>query len=392
MPGVPDSHPQEAMEGSPVSEVKAYSLSIARNRGMMLALGLAGCFTLLVGIRYSLVSPLFTPTDTAIFVGGLCVYGPCTALLFVIKGKHLYHVMVPWIGSTLVLGMSLVLNSLFGTNGTRLLQDQVPVYLGFVPILVVFAYTYLTARHAGILCGLYSLILAAGGGIFTAMHWSVAIHSPAIIFLMMTLLIANPAVMGMMHLTRSLHLEASRHLERALANERRKRAAAERSREIDPVTLVLNRDGAVHSLRRWLGNENVPVRGVVLCALLMDEHEAHEGKTPRVEWGQILRQISQALQGALGPKTEVCRLGGTQFLVWNREIDPDANPRGIGMQVFARLQALELGLKPSPSFSVGVARARPGQSADMLIEAANFQLFLAHSRGGAQLCVAEDAR
>lgn len=378
------------LPGSLVSEVRAYSLGYGRHRGMMLALGLAGSITLLVGVRYTLVSPLFTPLDTLIFIGGLCVYTPCTLLLFLVKTRHLYYVVMPWIGCTTVLGMSLTLNSLFGDNASRLLLDQMPVYLPFIPVIVVFAYTYLITAHAVLICAIYSGVMGLGSIVFTLLHWPQSLESSALAFMLLTFLVANPAVMGMMHLTRQLYLDANRHLERALAHERRKRETAERSRHIDPVTLTLNREGASHSLRHWLSAEDVPDRGVVLCSFMLDGYETHANAMPRVEWGQVLRMICASVQGVLGPRTEIARLGGTQFLVWNRDIGASANPRGVGMQLFARLQSLELGLKQPASFSIGVASIQPGQSADMLIEAANFQLFLAHSRGGGQLSVADE--
>jgi GGDEF domain-containing protein len=376
--------------GNQLSEVRAYSLGIARNRGLMLALGLAGCGTILVGIRYTLISPLFTVMDTIIFIGGFCVYAPCTALLLFVKGRNLYYVVVPWVSAALLLTLALTLNSLFGPNAERLLQDQVPIYIAFVPVIVVFAYTYLTPRHAVMLCGLFSGLLIVAGITNVVINLPESVDSPASMFMLLTLLVSNPAVMGMMHLTRELHLNANRHLERALANERRRRAAAERAKEIDPVTQVLNREGAIHRIRDWLHAETSDDRQIVLCALMMDGYEAKTDKSPRVEWGQVLRKLAKSLQGALGPGTMVARLGGTQFLVWNSDIDATANLHGIGMQLMTRAKAEELGLQSPPGFSVGVTRAQPGQSVDMLIEAVNFQLFLAHSRGGDQICVSTE--
>lgn len=377
--------------GAQTSEVRAYSLGIARNRGLMLALGLAGCGTILVGIRYTLISPLFTPLDTLIFIGGFCVYAPCTALLLLVKGRNLYYVVVPWVSAALLLTLALTLNSLFGPNADRLLQDQVPVYLAFVPVIVVFAYTYLTPSHALVLCGLFSGLLIVAGITNVVMNLPQSVDSPASIFMLLTLLISNPAVIGMMHLTRELHLNANRHLERALASERRKRAAAERAKEIDPVTQALNREGAIHRIRDWLHAESTDDSQIVLCAVMMDGYEAKTDKGPRVEWGQVLRELAKSLQGVLGPGTMIARLGGTQFLVWNSEIETTANLHGIGMQLMTRAKAQALGLQPPPGFSVGVTRAQPGQSVDMLIEAVNFQLFLAHSRGGDQICVSSEA-
>ncbi len=375
--------------GSLMSEVRAYSLGIARNRGMMLALGLAGCGTILVGIRYTLSSPLFTPLDTVIFIAGFCVYAPCTALLLVVKGQNLYYVVMPWVGAALLLTFALTLNSLFGPNAERLLQDQIPVYFGFVPVIVVFAYTYLTTRHAVVICGLFSGLLILAGIANVLMHLPQSVESPATIFMLLTLLVSNPAVIGMMHLTRDLHLNANRHLERALSNERRKRAAAEKAKEIDPVTQELNREGAIRRLHDWLRTEGIDVGQIVTCAVMMDGYETRKATGSKVEWGQILRKLSKSLHGALGPGTQIARLGGTQFLVWNSQAGTATKLQDTGKQLLAKVKSLDLGLQPPATFSVGVTQAQPGQSADMLVEAANFQLFLAHSRGGDQACISE---
>lgn len=375
-----------------ISQVAIYSQGIAHNFWLMVGLGLAGSLTILVGLRYTLVSPLFTPLDSLIFLVGLCVYVPCTILLFIVPKRYFYHVLMPWVGAAAFVGAALSLHSMFGVNASRLLNDQIPVFLAFIPVVIVFAYTYLTTGHALIVCGGYSLILATGAAAFAVSNWPASMESTSAIFLLLTLWVANPAVIGMMHLTRSLQLRVSSLLEQAIERERKNQLVSWQSQHTDAVTLVLNRAGALERIGQQLARDSGADNPLQVYAVMADGSEAVESTLRSADRGRILQRMSRLLGDALDPGAEVARLGGTHFLLWSH-LHAGKNRLKTAGELLRHLHNSDIGNAAGMSFSVGIATAAPGDTAEALIEAANFQLFLAQSRGGGQISVlSESAR
>jgi GGDEF domain-containing protein len=374
--------------GGLFSLVDAYSFGIVRRRGLMAALGLAGSAVMLAGIRYSQTSPAFAPGDTIVLVAGFCVFATCSVLTMLVSGRWLYHVVVCWVGAAMLTPGLVTLNALFGDTTQRLLHDQAPVHLAFLPITIVFAYTYLATRHAALACSLYAAVLGASAITYVLLHWPTSLASSSVAFLLLTLLAGNPAVMIMMHLTRDLHLHASRYLEQAVARERRQRAMSERDGKLDPVTLALSRQGGIERLQHLLADETTRSRGLLLFALMMDPTQSDTRLAGNGGWGHVLREIDSCIKDTLGPGTETARLGGTHFLAWNTSA-VTSNRADLCGRLLTRLHTIDLPADIASGFSVGAVQAEPGQSAEMLIEAANFELFLAQSRGGSQFAFAE---
>ena len=378
-------HTKQA-ESRAFSDRRAYALGMVESHRLMKALGLAGTFCVLVGYWFSLDSPLFTPFDTQIFLAIGVVYSICSGLLFVLSVRWLYTITLVWVGAAVAAVIGLALNSMFGPNSHQLFDDRLPSYLVFVPALIVFAYTYLSPRHATLLSTAYTLILTLSSVAFIALHWPEAGTSMGAIFLLLTFVILNPTVMGMMHLHRNLHLRATELIEAQEAKERLRRASLERARHTDIVTLTLNSEGVLSRVEQLLAkstNENGPLQ---LFALMLDDAEPPTRRLlSTAKRGYVLQQMTALLRDTLGPGTEIGRLGGSHFLVWGY-VGRTENRRAYAGKLLTRLRESEIGDKLSMSFSIGVATTRPGGSANFLIEDANFNLFLAQSRGGNQIC------
>jgi diguanylate cyclase (GGDEF)-like protein len=160
----------------------------------------------------------------------------------------------------------------------------------------------------------------------------------------------------------------------------------DRLTRLDSLSGLANRRGFDAKLEEEWGSSAISRRPLTLIMIDIDHFKAFNDRYGHVAGDMCLRTVAEGLAAAAKDAAIVARFGGEEFALLYAETDLDAAV-GVAERLRGTIEQLNLAHQGAPSghvtASVGVAsiRATQGDSAQILVEAADAALYGAKRRG-----------
>lgn len=160
--------------------------------------------------------------------------------------------------------------------------------------------------------------------------------------------------------------------------------------QVDPLTGLFNRRGAMEALKASVGSSDRPDRKIGLMNIDIDHFKTLNDKHGHAVGDAILRHIASCLKTGFGPDSVTARIGGDEFLVLSDSVPSEEAFATLGNDLITTaLAPVSVGKAVlSTKLSVGAAvAAAEGLVPDELLRRASFALYDAKQRGAGQVTI-----
>lgn len=163
-------------------------------------------------------------------------------------------------------------------------------------------------------------------------------------------------------------------------------SAAERRANLDVLTGLGNRAFLRQHLAARLARRG---GGLALLYIDLDGFKQVNDSRGHVAGDRLLAALGRRLRLALSPEDAIARVGGDEFIVVQRAAGQPGSALLLCRRLLNRLSEpfAEQGEPLQISASIGVAVARPGETAEALVERADKALYRAKAAGPASYCL-----
>ena len=257
-------------------------------------------------------------------------------------------------------------NSLFGSQGQQLLNEEIPVLLAVLPIQIVFIYTYIRAEYAhahaaALIVGCLGLAMAY------AIRQPAALNTGAWYWLLAAFLMTAPICIAFLRLQAELHSQRLRTLGRATSRIEKQNAWLLAMQRRDILFDGLGEQALIEALADNLRQ----AESTRILLLDIEEFDRLRLSLGTESIQELVRNLTRELGGAMGPGTHWGRWRGRHFIVWNPRMPEDLFEACAGLleQV---LQEADLGIDERIAIRFGQASA--GQQPESSAESAAREL------------------